>query len=94
MTKAIWGGKGSFGLHFHITVHHRSQDRNSNKAGADAETHGGVLLTGLLSMACSDCFLVQPGTTYSGVPPYSGLGPPHQSLIIIIIVIVIIINIA
>jgi hypothetical protein len=43
MTEAIWRGKGSFVLHFHIIVHHQrktgqklNQDRNL-EAGADAE---------------------------------------------------------
>lgn len=47
------GGKGFFGLCFHIIVHHQeSQDKNLT-----AQEPGGVRLTGLLLEACSVCFL-------------------------------------
>jgi len=42
--KASWGGKGLFGLHFHITVHHQRKSGQELKqgrkleAGADAKT--------------------------------------------------------
>jgi hypothetical protein len=39
--------------------------------------HGGVLLTGLLLMTCSACFLIKPRTTS---PTQNGLDPPHISL--------------
>jgi hypothetical protein len=32
--KASWVGKGLFGSHFHITVHHRRNGRSSGRAGA------------------------------------------------------------
>lgn len=54
MTKAPWEGKGSFLIAFSSIIQ-GSQGRNSRQqpgGGADAET-GGVLLTGLLLMACS-----------------------------------------
>ena len=44
--------------------------------------HGGVLLNGLLSVACSACFLICPGTTCLGVALAAmGWGLPHASLI-------------
>jgi hypothetical protein len=42
--------------------------------------HGGVLLTGLLPLACSACFLIEPRTTSLGMAPPT-MGPPtldHQ----------------
>ena len=56
-----------------------SQDRNLKQdsklqgrkpeAGADAEAMEGVLLMGLLLMACSACFVIELRTTCSGVVP-------------------------
>jgi hypothetical protein len=53
----------------------RSQDRNSSRSGSRSwcRGHGGMLLTGLLPLACSACFLIEPkkdyqprdGTTYN-----------------------------
>jgi hypothetical protein len=41
-----------------------------------------VLLTGLLPMACSACFLIEPRTTSPGLaPPTMGWALPHQSII-------------
>jgi hypothetical protein len=60
MTKATWAGKGSFGLHFHITVHHQRKSGQEIKqgwnleAGADAEAIEGCCL-----LACST-WLAQP----------------------------------
>ena len=59
-TKATWGGKGLFGLHTHIIVHHQrklgqelKQSRNL-EAGADAEAMEGYCLLacphGLISL--------------------------------------------
>ena len=48
MTKATWGGKGLFGLHFHHwrkSGQELKQGRNL-EAGADTEAMDGVLLTG------------------------------------------------
>jgi hypothetical protein len=60
MTKATLKGKGFFGLHFHITAHHRinpgqelKEGRNL-EAGADAEAMGELCL-----LTCS-LWLVQP----------------------------------
>jgi hypothetical protein len=39
-------------------------------------SHGGVLLTGLLPLACSACFLIEPKTTSPGrAPPTMGSSP-------------------
>lgn len=45
------------------------------------EVHGGVLLLGLLPMACLTCFLLEPTSTIQGRDgtTHNGLGP--QSLI-------------
>jgi hypothetical protein len=57
--KASWGGKGLFGLHFHITAHHWMKSGQELKQGRNLEAgvDQGVLLTGLLSMACQPAFL-------------------------------------
>jgi hypothetical protein len=78
--KASWRGKGLFGLHLYHwkkSGQEFTQDWNLG-AGADAEAmEGGMLLTGLLPVACSAYFLIdhQPrdGTTHHG------LGPPPSS---------------
>ena len=79
--EASWGGKGLFGLHFHAAVHHQgSQDWNSSRSGSRSwcRGHGGMWLTGLLPLACSACFLIEPKTTSLGwhhpqwaLPPWS-----------------------
>ena len=44
--------------------------------------HGRVLLTGLIPMACSACFLIEPRTTSPGMtPPTMGWALSHWSLI-------------
>ena len=47
------------------------------EAGADAEAMDGVLLTAMLTVACSACFLIEPKTTSirNGITQ-NGLGPP------------------
>jgi len=74
-----WGGKGLFSLHFHIAVHHqRSQDWNSHRAGSRSWCRGlgGMLLTGLLPLACSACSLIEPRISSPGtVPPTMGPTP-------------------
>ena len=55
-----------------------SQDWNSSRAGSSSwcRGHGGMFLTGLLALACSACFLIEPKTTSPEmVPPTRG--PPH-----------------
>jgi hypothetical protein len=80
--EASWGGKGLFSLHLHTAVHHQcksghklTQGRNS-QVGADAEAMKGVLLNGLLPLACSACFLIEPKTTSPEMaPPTMGPSP-------------------
>ena len=74
--KASWGGKGLFSLHFQIIVHHWGRSELELKlswdleAGADAEAmEGGCLLTDLLPMTCSACFLLELMTTCPGMAP-------------------------
>lgn len=54
--KANWRGKGSLGLHFHITVYHRRKSGQGFKAGTrrqePRQEPWRVLLTGKLLMAC------------------------------------------
>ena len=65
MSKRKVGEKGLFYFHFHIIVHTwRKWDGNSRQEPEGrnwCRGHGGVLLTGLLTMACSTCFLIHPG---------------------------------
>lgn len=50
-------------------------------AGAYAELHGGVLLTGLLHMAYSACFLIEPRTNRPGMAPLTMVWAlPHQKM--------------
>ena len=83
--RSTWGGKGLFGLHFHTAVHHQgSQDWNSSRSGSRSwcRGHGGMFFTGLLSLACSACFLIKPKTTSPEmVPPTRGPPPLIWSLI-------------
>jgi hypothetical protein len=71
--------KSLFSLDFHITVHHWRKSGPEFKlgkhleTGADAKARGGLLLTGLLHMALSACFLIGLRTTThdSERPPLS-----------------------
>jgi hypothetical protein len=53
------------------------QDWNSSKSGSRnwGRGHGEMLLTGLLPLACSACFLIEPKTTSPGMVPPT-MGPP------------------
>jgi hypothetical protein len=42
--------------------------------------HGGILLSGLLSIACSVYFLIESKTPAWNAPTHDGLNPLHQSL--------------
>lgn len=83
ITKAAWGQKGSFGLNFYILVHSMG-----TQAGLESGSRqwcrglGGVLLVGLLLMACSaGFFFVDLRTTRPGmVPPTMEWVISHQSL--------------
>jgi hypothetical protein len=79
------GRKGVFGLHRYtatsLFILHRSQDRNSNRVGTWGELMQKLwrlLLTGLLLMTCSACFLIEPMTASPGMaPPTMGWALPH-----------------
>ena len=76
MTKATWGGKGLFSLHFHMAVHYQRisgiQVGQEPKAGADAEAMEKYCL-----LACLACFLIEPRITSPGMaPPTMDLFPP------------------
>jgi hypothetical protein len=63
-----------------------SQDRNSKRQEPGGRNwcrgHGWILLTGLLLMAYSAYFLIEPRTTSAGMtPPTMDWAFPHQSLI-------------
>jgi hypothetical protein len=79
--KASWGGKGLFDLHFQIPVHYwreagqELKQGRKLKAGADSEAMEEMFLTGLLPLACSACFLIEPRTTSPGIGPPT-MGPP------------------
>jgi hypothetical protein len=58
------------------TITKGSQDWNSSRSWSRSwwRSHGGMLLTGLLPLACSACFLIEPKTTSPGMaPPTMGL---------------------
>jgi hypothetical protein len=58
--------------------HQESQDWNSSMSESRSQCrgHGGMFFTGLLPLACSACFLIEPKTTSPGqVPPTRGLSP-------------------
>ena len=75
--KTSWGGV--FGLYFHIAVYHQMKQEPGSRSSYRGS--GGVLLTGLLLMACSACFLMtNPGLSAQGETTHSGLGPLQQSL--------------
>jgi len=74
----------SFCLYFQATVHHWGKSGQKPGSRSWCRGHGGALLTGLLLMACSACFLIPSRTTFRGVAPPSMAGfppPPCQSLI-------------
>ena len=82
--KASWGRKGLFVFDFHIAVHHGRKSGRELKhgrileAGAEAD-YKVVLLTGLLPLACSVCFLIKSRTHSPGMtPPIMGWVLPQQ----------------
>ena len=82
--KVSWKGKCLFDLHFHVTVHHwrkSGQELRQDPGGRSrCRGHGGVLLTGLLSRACSACFLRAHRTQSPAVALTSvSQAFPHQS---------------
>jgi len=73
-----------------LTLPHRSSSPkgshnwNSSRSGSRSwcRDHGGILLTGLLPLACSACCLIEPKTTSPGtVPPKIGRVLPPWPLL-------------
>jgi hypothetical protein len=60
-----------------LFITERSQDWNSSRSGSRSWCRGyrGMLLIGLLPLACSACSLIEPKTTNPGIAPPT-LGPP------------------
>ena len=60
-----------------------SQDWKPSRSGSRSwcRGHGGMLLTGLLPLPCSACFLIEPKTTSLGMAPLTN-GPSHPWLLI------------
>jgi len=61
-----------------------SQDWNSSRSASRSwcRGHGGMLLTGLLLLTCSACFLIEPKTTSPGMAPLiMGWALPPWSLV-------------
>jgi hypothetical protein len=82
MTKATWGGKGLFGLHFHSIIKSKSgqefkQGRNL-QAGADAEATEQCYLLAYSLWLAQPAFLQNPGPPAWG-GTHNGLGP-HPSI--------------
>jgi hypothetical protein len=80
MTKKQVGEEGIYSAYTFtlIFLTKGSQGRNSHRTGSRSwcRGHGGMLLTGLLSLACSVCFFIKPKTTSPGMaPPTRGLSP-------------------
>lgn len=70
-----------FCLYFHVAVHQRGKLRQEPGGRSSHRGHRGVLLTSLLLMACSSCFLIQFRTTVPELEPLMVEYPPHQLLI-------------
>ncbi|EDL21040.1 mCG140729 [Mus musculus] len=74
MTKETWGGKGLFGLHFHITVHHQRKSEQELKQGRDLETGAdaeAMEQCRFLTCSCGliACFLIESRSTRPEMPP-------------------------
>ena len=79
------GRKVFIWLMIHITIHHRrDRDRNLSRAGTWSQEFmqrpWSMLLTGLLLMAYSACFLIEPRTTAQGCPHTRWVGASPISL--------------
>ena len=74
------GRKGFIQLTFStlLLITKGSQNWNSSRSGSRSwcRGHGGMFFTGLLSLACSACFLIEPKTTSPGMAPPTR-GSPH-----------------
>jgi hypothetical protein len=88
MTKSKSGREGFIWLTFPCDSSSLKEVRTGTQSGQESRSRswcrgdGGVLLTDLLSMACSACFLIESKTISPGVAssPMSRV-PPQQSLI-------------
>ena len=70
MTKEQVGKeKGAFGLYFKIMVRQWRKSGQELKQGRNLEADAmqGVLLLGLLPLACSACFLIEPRAARPGM---------------------------
>jgi hypothetical protein len=70
--EASWRGKGLFSLHFHVAVHHQRKSGLELKQVKKQELmqkpwRDGTY--GLLALACSTCFLIEPKTTSPEMAP-------------------------
>ena len=54
---------------FHHIAHHPEKTEQDPGGRSWCRGHGGVLLIGLLPMACSACFVIEPRTTSPGMAP-------------------------
>lgn len=80
--KASWRGKRLFCLYSHILAHHWRKSGQEPGHRIWCRSCKGVLLTGLLSIACSVCFPIEARMIRPEVaPPIIGWALPHQSLI-------------
>jgi hypothetical protein len=68
--KQVGEERALFSLHFDIAVHHQRKSGQELTQGRHWG-HGGMLLTGLLSLACSACFLTEPRTASPGMAPFT-----------------------
>lgn len=84
-SKTTWRGKGSLGLHFLMIVWSWGKPKLKLKTGTTKQKLGEtreIWFTGLLSIACSVCFLRQPMSTSPGTAqPAVGWALSHQSWI-------------
>ena len=70
MTIATWGGKGFFGLHFYIDVHHWRKSEQELKQGRSLEAGADTkVIEWCRLLACSACFLMKPQITSPRVAP-------------------------
>ena len=81
LTKPTARGSCLFGLHTHVTVYHWRRAGQEPGARNWSRGHGETLLTGLFSMACSACFLIQPRHLPRGDTAHSSLGPLLSTII-------------
>jgi hypothetical protein len=80
--KVSWGGKSWFHSQCHRTVPHQKLCGQEPGGRSWYRGHGGMLLTGLLIMACSPCSLKEIKATSPGMAwPTMGWAILHQSLI-------------